>query len=174
MKKGNQDIRSAGTTGTAEPVADLYEILRKDHETIRGHFREIAACSTSALAERKELFFTLEQDLLSHLEAEERFFYTALEQHDALRPRVLVSYEEHQVVKLVIGAFTSLAGDDARWPAKLTVLRKLLERHVEEEEQELFMMSREVLREEQLAVVTSKVLELRREPKKPEATLRSG
>jgi len=159
---------------TEEGAADLFEDLRRDHQEIRHLFQRIEKTDPARLAERKELFSILEQHLVAHLEAEERFLYTALEQTEAARHSVLVSYEEHQVARLLLSSFNSLAGDDARWPAKLSVLQSLLERHMLAEERELFELGREVLTRQQLEVIAQKVQEVKRDPKRPEATKEAG
>jgi hemerythrin-like domain-containing protein len=144
----------------------LYGVLHEDHEKIRDLFLRIEKSDSSQVDTRQELFTKLEGELQIHMEAEERFFYTALEQHDGARPRVLESYEEHQVAKSVIGAFTSLAVDDERWPAKLKVLRQLFLQHIDAEEHELFHLGQELLSSQQLQVIVTRVQEFKREPRK--------
>ncbi|GFO67670.1 hemerythrin [Geomonas limicola] len=156
------------------PGEGLDLLLRSDHSRIRQLFDEIEKTEPAELAERKELFFTLQEELLAHLEAEERFFYTALEHNDVARARVLVGYEEHQVVRQLIGAFTSLAGDDARWSAKLSVLKKLITRHMEEEEEELFALGNEVFSQEELRGIAGKVQEVKLAPKKSTLAKEAG
>jgi len=162
-------------TGTSEHVTgDGFDVLRGDHVRIRQLFEQIEQTRPDELADRKELFFVLQEELLAHLEAEERFFYTALEQNDAARSRVLVGYEEHQVARQVIGAFTSLAGDDLRWSAKLTMLKKLIVRHMDEEELELYALGKKVFSQEVLRGITQKVQEAKQAPKKPSAAKEAG
>jgi hemerythrin-like domain-containing protein len=152
-------------SGHNEKKSELFDLLRRDHERFRELFQRIEKSSSKQVAARQELFTQLEQDLLAHMEAEERFFYTALEQHDESRPKVLESFEEHQVARMLIGAFNSLAVDDERWPAKLRVLSATVRRHLEEEEQQLFDLAQRVLSREQFQGIVAKVQELRRELK---------
>jgi hemerythrin-like domain-containing protein len=152
--------------GSAHGTSELFELLRRDHEKFRELFRKIEKSSSKQVAARQEFFTQLEQDLRAHMEAEERFFYTALEQHDESRPKVLESFEEHQVARMLIGAFNSLAVDDERWPAKFKVLSGLLKRHLDEEEQYLFTLAQKVLSREQFPGIVAKVRELRRELRK--------
>jgi len=175
MKAHGEDlaVKLAGT-GTAGISADLFELLRQDHDRIRRYFQMISNPESARMTDRKEVFQSLQEELLVHMEAEERFFYTALERRDELRQRVLENYEEHQVAKLLIGAFTSLASDDARWQAKLAVLRRLMDRHMNEEEQELFGIAKEVLSAEQAQGIAVKLQELKREPRKPDTAHEAG
>lgn len=154
---------AAPATAGPQGKTELFEMLRRDHETVRELFKRIEKSTSAQVALRQELFTELEHELLLHMEAEERFFYTALEQHDAARAGALVSYEEHQVAKSIIGAFNGLAVDDERWPAKLRVLSQQVRRHVDEEEHELFRAAKKVLGHDQFLGIAAKVQELRRE-----------
>jgi hemerythrin-like domain-containing protein len=158
--------REVHPEGSGTGRTELFDTLREDHEKIRELFKSIEKSSSTQIDLRKELFTRLEEALLAHMEAEERFFYTALEPHDEARPMVLESFEEHQVARIVIGTFNSLAVDDERWPAKVKVLSQLFRRHVDEEEHELFEVAKKVLGKDQFRGIVAKVQELKREPKK--------
>jgi len=162
MTKSHGKAEESAAVGTQEKT-ELFDVLRRDHETVRGLFKRIEKSSNAQVELRQELFTKLEHELLVHMEAEERFFYTALEQHDESRAGALVSYEEHQVAKSMIGAFNGLAVDDERWPAKLRVLSQLVRRHEDEEEQELFKVAAKVLGNDQFLGIAAKVQDLRRE-----------
>ena len=162
-----KDFNQHGPTAVASEGSALFEILRQDHETLRDIFKRIEQSNNGQIAVRQELFAKLERQFLDHMEAEERFFYTALEQHDESRPKVLESFEQHQVARIVIGTFTSLAVDDERWPAKLKTLGKLFRQHADEEEHELFALAKKVLSPDQLQGITGKVRELRHDRKNP-------
>lgn len=154
--------RGQGTRqGKAEPA--IFDLLRQDHEKARELFQKIEKSNKKEVEKRQELFTELEQQLLIHMEGEERFFYTALEQHDAAREQVLASYEAHLVARTVIGAFISLAVDDERWSPKLKVLRELILRHMDEEEHVLFKMAGKLLGSDQLEAIADKVSELKRQ-----------
>jgi len=163
---GLKASRGSGATGKRE----LYDILRRDHEEIRLLFTTLEKSASTQVDVRQDYFARLEQELLVHMEAEERFYYTALEQHDVARPQVLQGYEEHQVARIVIGAFNSLAVDDERWPAKLKVLKHLVQQHMDEEESELFTLTKKLLGNERLQEIAEKVQGLRLEPRKPAGT----
>ena len=161
-------------TSQGKTEADLFDLLRQDHAKARDLFARIEKTSKKELGTRQEAFSDLEQELLIHMEAEERFLYTALEQHLESREKVLENYEEHLVARTIIGAFISLAVDDERWAAKLKVLWELISRHMDEEEHELFKVASQVLDREQLQGISAKVQELKREAKKGQGKLPSG
>jgi hemerythrin-like domain-containing protein len=163
-------------TGTSQgkTEADLFDLLRHDHAKARDLFARIDKTSKKEIETRQEAFSNLEQELLIHMEAEERFLYTALEQHLESREKALEKYEEHLVARTIIGAFISLAVDDERWAAKLKVLRELIGRHMDEEERELFKVASQVLNREQLQGISAKVQELKREARKGQGKEPSG
>jgi DNA-directed RNA polymerase specialized sigma24 family protein len=53
---------------------------------------------------------------------------------------VLEAYEEHGVVKLVLGQLPQVDPEDERFHAKMTVLKEMIEHHVQEEEGEMFKL----------------------------------
>jgi hemerythrin superfamily protein len=57
---------------------------------------------------------------------------------------VLQAYEERHVVELVLGGVWKANPDDERFQAKITVLRKLIEHHVEAEEKKMFNVARKL------------------------------
>lgn len=168
--KADKAAESAeSATAAAQGNTELFGLLRQDHEMVRELLKRIEKSSSGQVELRQELFSKLEHELLVHMEAEERFFYTALEQHDESREGALESYEEHQVTKSIIGAFNGLAVDDARWPAKLRVLGQLVRRHEDEEEHKLFKVAKKVLGNDQLQGIAARVQDLRRERSAPKA-----
>jgi hemerythrin-like domain-containing protein len=172
MKTHGTELEPQERAAGRSKGTELFDLLLQDHEILRELFKKIEKSSSSEAETRKKLFTELERELLAHMEAEERFIYTALEQHDASRFQALEAFEEHQVARMVVGSFNSLAADDERWPAKLKVLSRLVRRHQDEEEHELFKTAKKVLNKDQLMGIAAKVQELGREPSprnKPEA-----
>jgi len=165
MKSGSGREAEWGAGGGVHRRSELFDMLRQDHEKVRELFKRIAKSTGAQVALRQELFARLERELLLQMEAEERFFYTALEKHEQARARVLEAYEEHQVARIVIGAFNSLAVDDERWPAKLKVLCQLFRLHADEEEHELFKLAKKVLDDGLFPGIVAKIRELKRDPK---------
>ncbi len=71
-----------------------------------------------------------------------------MEEADETRDITLEAFEEHKVVKTLLGELESLGKDKEEWTAKFTVLKENIEHHVEEEEGEMFPKARKVLGEE--------------------------
>ena len=60
------------------------------------------------------------------------------------------AFAEHALVKQLLAELTNLQMSAPEWQAKLTVLKENVQHHVEEEENDLFAIAREVIDEEQL------------------------
>src|SRR4029079_6374980 len=108
---------------------------------------EVEAASGQA---KKQIFSRLKSELDVHANIEERIFYPALENKEEARDITLEAYEEHKVVKDLLGELASGNAPDDEWDAKLTVLKENVEHHVEEEEGELFGKARKVLSRQQI------------------------
>lgn len=143
---------------------DLLELLKKDHKQVLSRFKKIQQ------SEKKEvrLFAQLEKDVKIHMEGEERFFYSLLEQHEQTRQIVLESYEEHFLTKMIFGTFNSQALDEERWIAKIKVLSEFIEHHMKEEENQIFPLAPDLLKDEELKRITEQYLDLRSYQQKKE------
>ena len=73
-------------TGKAQGKTELFDLLRQDHEKARDLFGKMEKTSSKQVEVRQVLFTELERELLRHMEAEERFLFSALEQYDESRP----------------------------------------------------------------------------------------
>lgn len=129
---------------------DIFSLLKQDHEKVRYLFDKIQKSGRKEIPSLQKLFSQIEEELEVHMEGEERFFYSALEQHEEPRDKVLEGYEEHQVAKTLLGTFKGLAIDDERWMAKASVLHEVVEHHMHEEEREMFKIARKVLNKGQI------------------------
>jgi hypothetical protein len=129
---------------------DAIELLKQDHEKVSGIFEKLEPTTESAVKTREELFTKLKQELDIHARIEEQIFYPAIKQAEETHDITLEAYEEHRVVKRLLGELEAMPVTDERWGAKLKVLKENVEHHVEEEEGEMFKSARKVLSQEQI------------------------
>ncbi len=129
---------------------DAFELLKSDHEKVAGLLEKIEGTTERALKTREELFTQLKTELDIHAEVEEKIFYPVLEKADESRDITLEAFEEHRLVKQLLGELAAEAKDDEKWTAKFTVLKEQVEHHVEEEEGEMFKKARKVLSREEI------------------------
>ncbi|GFO53461.1 hemerythrin [Geomonas sp. Red276] len=154
-----------GEKGSSE--RNILDLLKQDHEKTRYLFDRIEKSGRKATASLQNLYAELEEELMLHMEGEERFFYTALEKHEEARDKVLEAYEEHEVAKTMIGTFKGLAVDDERWGAKLKVLHEIVEHHLKEEESEVFKLARKALEKNEMVEIAVQFMRSKREGRKP-------
>ena len=133
------------------------QLLKKQHREVEGLFKQIE--KAEGADRRRELLAQLTKDLELHMRIEEEMFYPAVREIHTKKAEemVLEAYEEHGVVKLVIGTLPEVDPEDERFEAKMTVFQELIEHHVEEEEKEMFKLAKK-LGEEQLEALGEQMM----------------
>jgi hemerythrin superfamily protein len=107
-------------------------LLEKQHRKVEGIFEELEMGVPDTAAELLELA----NDLAAHMAIEQDLFYPAVREID---PKLIgESYEEHAIAELALKRLLATADDDPTFAPKVTALKELILRHVEEEEKELF------------------------------------
>ena len=129
---------------------DAFKLLKSDHEKVAGILEKLEGTTERALKTREELFTQLKTELDIHAGIEEKIFYPVLEKAEESRDITLEAFEEHRLVKQLLGELEAEVKDDEKWTAKFTVLKEQIEHHVEEEEGEMFKKARRVLSKEEI------------------------
>ena len=131
---------------------DIRAALHEDHQQILKLASEMAEEKTAA--RRRALFEELKPMLTVHARVEEQVVYSAMinvrdskDSHDLGNE----GFVEHSLIDVLLERLgkTNLAGTDA-WKAHATVLKEMLEHHIQEEEDEFFEELREHFGNEQL------------------------
>jgi hypothetical protein len=129
---------------------DALSLLQADHEKAKKLMAELAETTERAVKTRTEKWTTLLKELTIHENIEEEIFYPALAAHPKAKDIVLEALEEHHLVDDIVEQLKDTAFDDEHWIAKFTVTKENVEHHIEEEETEMFKISRQVFSKEQL------------------------
>jgi hemerythrin superfamily protein len=126
----------------ASDEMNIVELLRKDHEKVKLLFREFE--SAAEADEKQNIVRQAITELEIHASAEEKIFYPAVRQDwpDAASNLDESSFEEHHVMKFLIGELRDMSPTDERFDAKFTVLAENVKHHIKEEEAELFARAR--------------------------------
>ena len=119
---------------------DIFEILTRDHRLVAALLEKIEkSCEADELDEARRVFEVMKQKLTAHAEAEEKVVYPHWRGlSDELRELMGEADEEHKLVKDKLEELSALDTADEAWKAKLTVLKELVEHHVEDEEGDIF------------------------------------
>ena len=96
---------------------DAFELLKQDHKKVSKLFSEIESASGQT---KSQLFDQLKAELDLHAHIEETVLYPALENTEEAREITLEAYEEHNVVKDLLGELANAGAPNDEWDAKLT------------------------------------------------------
>ena len=128
-------------TSDGSDETNIVELLRKDHEKVKMLFREFE--SAEEAEEKQHIVRQAITELEIHASAEEQIFYPAVrEDSPDAAPNLDESFEEHHVMKFLIGELKDMSPTDERFDAKFTVLAENVKHHIKEEEAELFARAR--------------------------------
>lgn len=122
---------------------DVFKLLKQDHKEVRTLFKKLESSRPSKAREKG--LQQLHEALTLHIEAEEQIVYPRLREEKKFRRTIGEAYEEHHVATLMLQELTQTPMKDERWGAKLTVLKEMLEHHLQEEEKELFPQANRAL-----------------------------
>lgn len=152
--------------GTAKPrknELNALDLLIEQHAKVDQLIAELEDADEGAgmAIERKRfLFQELADNIAAHSTIEEQLFYPAVRAKQT-QEILLESTEEHLSIKRVLADLLDTEVDDARFDAKLAVLKEQLDHHAhEEEEQVLFPKLQRMMTEEELAALGGEMLAL--------------
>lgn len=127
---------------------DFFDLLTKEHEQVKDLLEQLKETDESEEDTREQLFKKLKSELIPHLKAEEAAYYPILIDEDQSREQALEAKEEHHAAELILYELEKLSKKNERWGAKLSVFKEMVEHHIEEEQEELFDVTKEVLDDE--------------------------
>jgi hemerythrin superfamily protein len=125
---------------------DAIALLKNQHRLVEELFEQFGA--TEDEDEKHGLFDEIADNLAVHTAIEERFFYPAVRARQT-EAEVEEAYDEHLEVKRIL-LDVMLNPDTSGLEYKVAALEDVVERHVEEEEGELFPSVRKLMRPEAL------------------------
>lgn len=148
---------------------NVFTLLKADHKKVAGILEKIDATTERGVKTREDLFTQLKTELDVHARIEETIFYPELEKADETHDITLEAFEEHRLVKQLLGELEKMDKSDETWTARFTVLKENVEHHVEEEETDMFPKARKVLTEEQAEEIGTRMEEAKKEQLKAAA-----
>ncbi len=137
---------------------DVYRLLHEDHRKVASLLEELESTTERVVRSREHLFANLMMELSVHAEAEERCFYSRLEDAEQTRDLTLEALEEHKAAKRLLSELDKDDKATEQWLAKLKVLRENVRHHVEEEEQELFQRAKKVLSADDALAIAEEII----------------
>jgi hypothetical protein len=113
-------------------VTNPVELIRQDHERIKGLFRQFEQANGNE--EKKRIVEETLIGLEAHAKVEEEIFYPAVRRLTHEDQLVDMAEEEHHGAKMFVMELARLGPDNPHYEAKFRVLREMVEHHIEEEE----------------------------------------
>jgi hypothetical protein len=142
---------------------DIFSVLKAEHSVVRGIFEKMMGTAEQAEETREELYDQLYREVHSHALAEQKIFYTRLEEEESMKQLMAEAEEEHAQVENMLQELGEMDTTTVEWTAKVTVLQESVERHVKEEESEMFRQARGVLNEDETEQLGEAFMQLKRE-----------
>jgi hemerythrin superfamily protein len=129
---------------------DIRELLRQDHHEVLQMAQQIS--QTDDTVEAKKLFEQMREAVVKHARAEERILYPALEDSgdDEAGEMAREAAVEHELVDLLFERMMKMRTASDNWKARASVVKELLEHHIEEEQKDVFQKLGELFEEEEL------------------------
>lgn len=129
---------------------DAFTLLKNDHAEVSALFKQVEATDENNAAARQQLFNQIKQALDIHTHIEETLLYPVLKQAAETRDITIEAYEEHQEVKDLLAQLADTPADSEDWTDTFAEMKDAVEHHVEEEESEMFVQARDVLSQQQI------------------------
>lgn len=126
---------------------DVLELIKADHRRVEALFSEIEG--TDDTHRLYECFNQLYNALNVHAEVEEQIFYPAIRQHQGTKELVDSAQEEHGEAKQMLEELASLSPTSAEFQQKIGELKRVIQYHVQSEENEVFSQVRDCMSEEE-------------------------
>jgi hemerythrin superfamily protein len=121
----------------------ILELLKADHAKLKTLLEE--TLETEEATQRTQLMKQIKTELTAHSLAEQKVLYRRMEKSEEGKEEALEGDVEHEIVlQLCEQLARSRSKGSDQWTARCTVMKELIEHHVEEEEGEFFKTARKM------------------------------
>jgi hemerythrin-like domain-containing protein len=128
----------------------FFQMLKKEHEEVKGILAQLEETKENTSKKREELFQTLREELVPHMKAEESTFYQPLMTKKEARGDAMEGMEEHHVAEMVLKELETMPKGEDRWGAKMSVFKELVEHHIKDEESKVFKSAEKALGQDEI------------------------
>jgi hemerythrin superfamily protein len=129
------------------------DLLEEQHREVRALFKRLE--SEEDPAQQRDLFEEIAKNLVAHDAIERELFYPECETRMGMNDTLGEALVEHGVVEFCLFEADEARADQFKY--KCTVLREMLEHHIDEEEEELFPKAEVTLGDERLQALGEKM-----------------
>lgn len=140
------------------------ELLKEDHEKVKHLLDELSHTDSRAEKKRTELIEKISEELRIHTKIEEEIFYPAFRAAGNKEEKVMFheATEEHRAVEeLILPDLEGTPVTTDAFSGRAKVLKEMIEHHVTEEEEEMFVKAKELLSESELQELGARMQEMK-------------
>jgi len=132
----------------------IFEAIRKDHDIQRELCDKLVETSGDTKT-RYSIYHKLKDELKVHADAEERYFYVPLIDHDMTQKHARHGVAEHHEMDELMEKLDDKEMSSSAWLVFAKQLREKVYHHLEDEERTIFQLAGKVLTEEQKSSLES-------------------
>lgn len=139
------------------------ELLNKDHQKAMSLIRELEAADSQVgtVQTNTDVFNHLNELLMMHTLIEEEVFYSAMKEFDESRDLARSLRKEHKEFERLLSHLSTMAPNVEEFQKTLADLRESIERHIDEEENELFPLAEELCGSQRLQEMGRRMREMK-------------
>lgn len=134
---------------------DVLDHIKKEHD---GFKKKIAKIEAAKGDSKKEIFRELYAEIHGHHEAEEAFIFALVKEkaNGKAREVVLEMIEEHSLGSYQFSVLEKTSIENDTWDAKFSVLKEVLDHHMDEEEKEFLPLAKKSIPAKTLVEILDK------------------
>lgn len=138
---------------------NLYEYIKNEHKNVAVLFEKFEESSSEE--QKKEIANSICKELSLHLESEEGTFYHTLMQYHEIRDLITHGVTEHDDLEQTISLIKNDSTAHNIWESEVRILKKKVEHHVKDEEDNILPAAQEILSEGQAEIIKEKMILLK-------------
>jgi hemerythrin superfamily protein len=138
---------------------NIYDYLKLDHKKVEKLFSLYETASSEK--NKSEIVDMLNKELTVHAISEEKTFYKILEEHRESKKEALHGEKEHTDIKDKLAEVVEFKETYEPLDDKVQQLKKIVEHHVSEEENNIFDEAKKVLTKEEAYIIKEKMHSLK-------------
>jgi hemerythrin superfamily protein len=128
---------------------NVFDQLIQDHNRARDIIKQLMSTESRHKLTRIDLFNELKRELVAHSHAEEKLFYPKLVDQKPTHDLIEEGINDHHTVEKLLDRISSLSVESDDFLNAISDLQKMVEHHVQEEENQVFPKARQLLDQNQ-------------------------
>lgn len=147
-------------------TGNALDMLKADHDKVRGLLTDLMDASERAKKKRKDLLETIEKELKIHTQVEDEIFYPAFKKANGRENQRMFheAEQEHRAIEeLILPDLKNTNSEGTEFTGRAKVLQELVEHHASDEEDEMFVQARKTMSEDELVDLGERIAERKKE-----------